>query len=313
VSTVRIYLFRDFSVERDGSLLTSFNKYKVKELFSYLLLNHTRPHRRETLTTLLWSETDPYKSQRNMRQTLWQLQRQLETCFDDEAQRLLLINGDWIQINPQVEIWCDVLRFRRAYERVQGVAGQALDHEITCTLREAVTLYQGELLEGWYQEWCLIERENLQVLFLMMLDKLMDYCESQHNYEEGIGYGMRALRLDLSRERTHRRMMRLYDVAGDRGSAMRQYELCATYLKKEFNEEPTKRTKELYERLSNNQPLTSKLVLKQTHRLDEKLSPSNFDFTHLLSHLAQLVADLDIAYWRIQQEIEAVTELLQGN
>ena len=96
VSVLRIYLFRDFSVEQDGSPFTSFENRKVKELFSYMLLNYTRPHRRETLTTLLWPDINPNKSQRNMRQTLWQLQRQLELNFNNDGQRLLLVNGDWI-------------------------------------------------------------------------------------------------------------------------------------------------------------------------------------------------------------------------
>jgi DNA-binding SARP family transcriptional activator len=160
VSVLRIYLFRDFSVEQDGSPLTGFENRKVKELFAYMLLNYTRPHRRESLTTLLWPDTNPNKSQRNMRQMLWQLQRQLELNFNNDGQRPLLVDGDWIQINPQVEICCDVLLFRRAYERVQGVAGQELDREMAHTLREAITLYRGELLEGWDQEWCLVEREN---------------------------------------------------------------------------------------------------------------------------------------------------------
>jgi hypothetical protein len=29
-------------------------------------------------------------------------------------------------------------------------------------LKDAVNLYCGDLLEGWYQDWCLFERERLQ-------------------------------------------------------------------------------------------------------------------------------------------------------
>jgi DNA-binding SARP family transcriptional activator len=309
---LQVYLFRDFSVERGGSPLSGFENRKVKELFSYLLLNHTRPHRRESLMTLFWPDTDPYKSQRNMRQTLWQLQRQLEQTFDNDGQRLLLVDSDWIQINPQVEIWCDVLLFRGAYQHVKGKTGQELSSKAANTLREAAALYRGELLEGWYQEWCLIERENLQVLFLMMLDKLMDYCEIHHFYEEGITYGMCSLRLDLSRERTHRRMMRLYTLLGDRSSAMRQYEQCVIYLKKELAVEPAERTQDLHQRICNNEPLTHGLALKQAHPLLDKPLATNFDFSRLLSHLTQLTTDLDSAHWRIQQDIKAVTEFLQG-
>ena len=146
----------------------------------------------------------------------------------------------------------------------------------------------------------------------MMLDKLMGYCQSHRYYEEGIGYVIRSLKVDLSRECTHRRMMRLYTIASDRSSALRQYEQCATYLRKELNVEPAARTQELYERICNNEPLTNELAVKQAQRLQDKSLPANVDFSRLLSHLAQLTADLDSACCRIQQDIKAITEFLQG-
>src|SRR5438128_1039451 len=57
-------------------------------------------------------------------------------------------------------------------------------------------LYRGDLLEGWYSDWCLYERERLQHMYLAMLDKLMEYSESHQEYETGQTYGMRALRYD---------------------------------------------------------------------------------------------------------------------
>ena len=76
--------------------------------------------------------------------------------------------------------------------------------------------------------------------------------------------------------------------------------------------EPAARTQELYEHICNNEPLTSELALKQAQRLQDKPLAANVDFSHLLSHLTQLTTDLDSAYWRIQQDIKAVTEFLQG-
>jgi len=40
-------------------------------------------------------------------------------------------------------------------------------------LQEAVRLSYADLLEGWYQDWCLYERERLQNIYLLILDKLM--------------------------------------------------------------------------------------------------------------------------------------------
>ncbi len=62
-------------------------------------------------------------------------------------------------------------------------------------------LYRGDLLEGWYQEWCLFERERLQNAYMLMLDKLMGYCEAHSEYEQGLVYGDLILRLDHASER----------------------------------------------------------------------------------------------------------------
>jgi two-component SAPR family response regulator len=93
-----------------------------------------------------------------------------------------------------------------------------------------VALYHGDLLEDWFQDWCLYERERLQNIYLAALDKLMDYCEASRDYDAGLAYGTRILRHDLARERTHRRLMRLYYLAGDRTSALRQYDRCVQIL-----------------------------------------------------------------------------------
>src|SRR6185295_15496561 len=115
-----------------------------------------------------------------------------------------LVDADWIQIDPAADVWVDVAQVEEAFNQAHGVPGQQLDDDHAEALRKAVCLYHGDLLEGWPQDWCLFERERLQNVYLMMLDKLMAYCEARQQYDEGIVYGATILRLDRARERTHR-------------------------------------------------------------------------------------------------------------
>ena len=62
------------------------------------------------------------------------------------------------------------------------------------------------------------------------------------------------LREDRARERTHRRLMRLYYLAGDRTGALRQYERCAAALRQELDVEPSRRTSELERRIRRDDP-----------------------------------------------------------
>lgn len=248
MTTLRLRLFRRLVAERDGATLPDFEA-KAQELLSYLLLNRQRAHRREALADVLWPDGDPALSKKYLRQALWQLQGAIDAPARIGGSHVVLIESDWIQINPAASIWLDVEQFEQAFVRAQGVTGGELEAPCAQDLRDAVRLYRGDLLEGWHQDWCLFERERLQNCYLSMLDKLMAYCETQARFDEGIAYGASILRLDRAHERAHRRLMRLYALAGDRTAALRQYERCAAALAEELSVPPSQRTTVLLERI----------------------------------------------------------------
>ncbi len=248
MTTLGVRLFRKLAVDRDGVTLPDFES-RAQELFSYLLLYRQRPHRREALADVLWPENDSTQSKKYLRQTLWHLQGIVDARTGPDGRRVLLVEADWIQIDPVADIWLDVAQFEQAFAWAQGGAGRQLDLRSAQGLREAVCLYQGDLLEGWQQDWCLFERERLQNIYLSMLDRLMAFCEDQHQYDDGIAYGASILRLDRARERTHRQLMRLHALAGDRTAALRQYARCVTMLAEELDVSPSHRTIALLERI----------------------------------------------------------------
>src|SRR5207249_3587633 len=119
-------------------------------------------------------------------------------------------------------------------------------------VRNAIELYRGDLLEDCYQSWCLYERQRLQHLYLTMLDKLICYSEANYEYEAGLDYGMRILQYDRAHESTHRRLMRLYYLAGDRTGALRQFGRCVIALKEELDVLPAEPTMSLYKQIREN-------------------------------------------------------------
>jgi DNA-binding SARP family transcriptional activator len=142
-------------------------------------------------------------------------------------------------------------QFESAYRQVQGTQGQWVSDVAARDTAEAVDLYSSGLLEGWYHDWCIFERERLENVYLSMLSKLIAYHESRRDYETAILYGHRILRQERAHERTHWTMMRLYYLAGDRTSALRQYERCASALKEELGVTPAKWTMALREQIMN--------------------------------------------------------------
>ncbi|MGE5139281.1 MAG: AfsR/SARP family transcriptional regulator [Rudaea sp.] len=249
MSTFNIRLFGKVVVQCDGRVIDGLDAHRVQELFCFLVLHRDQPHARESLAGRLWPDTSTSQSRKNLRQAIWQLQSALEPSGAVPGDRILIVEPEWIQFNMSAGCSLDAADVERAYSAVEGRRGMQLDAGAVAMLQAAVDLYQGELLAGWYQDWCLYERERFQHMYLAMLDKLVGYCEGQREYEAGLNYGNRALRTDRARERTHRRVMRLYYLNGNRTEAIRQYARCVEALREELGVEPSASTTALFERI----------------------------------------------------------------
>jgi DNA-binding SARP family transcriptional activator len=249
VATVQVRLFGKFNAHRDERELDCFPSAKSKELFCYLLLHRDRPHPRETLATLFWGECTPEQTRKYLRQTLWQLQHALHELSGRDCRDVMRVDKGSVRLDIGSELWLDVSEFEQAFVPVKGIVGEQMDAAYAETLRKAVCLYEGNLLEGWYQDWCLYHRERLENAYLAMLDKLMGYCEVHEEYEAGISYGEKLLLQDRARERTYCRLMRMRYFAGDRAGALREFQRCTIALKEELGVSPAKQSLELRERI----------------------------------------------------------------
>jgi DNA-binding SARP family transcriptional activator len=301
---LRILLFGKLRVwnEATGEPVAGFESSKVQELFAYILLNQKRHHAREALATLLWRDSGPDQGRKYVRQTLWQLQSALEPHSSPEAPRLLSVEPEWVSLNHDAHFWLDVAEFERLAGGVQGIRGDELESANAASARSAVDLYTGDLLDGWYQDWCLVERERIQNQYLGLLHKLMRYCEAQSRHEEGILFGNRLLGYDRAREHAHRGIMRMLYVSGDRTAALRQYERCVSALDEELGVRPDRRTRDLYEKIRSDQ-------LELTMAVSAPEGAALAEIATRLRRIQMLVTDLQRG---LQQEVQLVERAIQG-
>ena len=252
MSELEIRLFGQVSVTWGGQRLPDLSA-KAFELLSFMLLHRDRAHTREALAEVLWPEAPDPLSKKYLRQTLWQLQSRLAGVgahqHSDPDTSVLAVDSGWIRVNYRPGWWLDVADFEEAYGLCRETAGRDLTHRQVQALESAVALYRGELIASWYQDWCIYERDRLQLTYLAMLEKLMGHCEAKASYAKGVGYGQAILRYDPARESTHRELMRLYYRAGDRTTALRQFERCASAVAEQFSVEPSRATVSLYQQV----------------------------------------------------------------
>jgi DNA-binding SARP family transcriptional activator len=301
MSRIEVRLFGRFALSRGACPVESIGAAKLRELLSYLLLHHDRPHPRERLASLLWPDTTTERSRKYLRQALWQLQAALRGDDGVASAAWLRTETDWIRLDVDGEIDVDVLRFQAAVTAAAIAAGDGpLTADAAASLEAAVELYRGPLLESCYQDWCLRERERLHDLLLDALDLLAAHHEAGRRYATAQQWTMRLLRDDPAREGAHQRLMRLHYLAGNRSRALRQFDACVSALDDELGVEPSAATTELRDRI----------------RAGERLSPTvdagALDLDHVLRQLRDLEHELAGVHGQVRQRLAEVERARAG-
>ena len=232
---LRIRLFGCPAVSRDGGGWLRQTTRSADRLLGYLALNGERPHAREKLAELLWEDAPPERARNALKTTLWRLRQSLEPCEADRGRFLKIGRAGEIGLNFSSDLWCD------AHEFVFALHGPDPGK-----LRDSVLAVEGELLEGFYDDWIIAERERLDNARFGALLQLMTMSTEAGAYEEALNYGRRILDRDPLRESVHRRMIRLHLRLGQRTQALRQYDSCITAIRNELGLEPMPETRALY-------------------------------------------------------------------
>ena len=251
MDTLRIHLFGRLSIQWDGSRVFESLPPKAQELFVYLLLYRERWHTRERLAAELWPEANPSDARSRLRRLMWRLQTGLS---EDTAARLLAVEGDWLSINSEVSLWLDVAVVEETYRRLGMMTGGGLSPAQVAELEGVTELIQGDLLDNWYQEWCVVERERLRIIQISILSHLVSHYVAVGEIERGVAAASRLLQIDRAHEGAHRQLMRLRYMAGDRTGALRQFAICTQVLDEEFSVAPERPTLALYDEIRRELP-----------------------------------------------------------
>ena len=218
-----------FDVQIDDALI-EIKSRKAQSLLAYLLLNLEIQHRREKLAGILWPELDETAARSKLRYTLWQLRKAIGDQF-------ILADKISLTFNPQSNYWFD----GAALEETPG------DRLTTEQLQQAVSVYEGQLLPGFYEDWVSLERDRLQAIFESKIGLLLDRLVIEERWREVLEWGEKWISLGQTPEPAFQALMVAHSQLGDSSSAVRVYQRCVATLDEQLGVEPCKETKEIYE------------------------------------------------------------------
>jgi DNA-binding SARP family transcriptional activator len=207
-------------------------------------------HRRDTMLSLFWPEMDQERARRALRQAVHFLR---STLGADVVQTR---GGEDIGLAGDA-LWCDARAFDDALARGE--------------LAEALELYRGDLLDGFYisdassdfEEWLEKERVRLRQRATTAAWSLSDQSASAGRGAQAAEWARWAAARAPDDERAQRRLMTLLDRQGDRTGALRVYEQLAQRAQTEFEAEPSAESRALVASIRARDKVSATPVLEE--------------------------------------------------
>ena len=214
---------------------------KNQALLAILALAQGEAVTRSRLIGILWAERGEDQARSSLRQGFTALRKALGACgpfplrVDDEE---AAIDLDAIRV--------DTLRFAEAG------ASQAPE-----AIERVLALWRGELLEGLaipdqaVQDWLGEARRGLQARYLDALSRLLAIREGAGDHEKALAAAQCLLASDPVNEEAQRAVMRCHARTGDRGKALKQYQVCKEVLRRDLGIDPDPATEDLFRQIAD--------------------------------------------------------------
>lgn len=197
---------------------------------------------RDQLLDRLWPDKDPKAAAHSLHQALYAARRAITSAGGDGHAALQLAAGTLV-LCPDSDVWIDTEFFART-------AREALDTGDPDQCQDALDLYQGGLLpDDRYVDWIQPHRDQLAQLHDDVVCELARHLEAAGNFAAAADL-LRALiaKAPLD-ESTHRQLMRVYALAGNRSAAIEQFDRLAGALQEELGVSPDESTTALVDEI----------------------------------------------------------------
>ncbi|MBI5651805.1 MAG: AAA family ATPase [Chloroflexi bacterium] len=254
---LQVKMLGEFDVRRDGAPILIPSR-PAQSLLAFLLLTAGTPQRREKIAGLLWPNTSDENARSSLRHELWRLRKTLHAGPPRApVENYLLTDELALAFNVNAPHWLDVAILK--YTRADAPTNDLL---------AALALYRGELLPGFYEDWVVLEREQLYAIFEQKIARALERLLAEHRWQEILDWGERWIALGQSPEAAYRALMIAHSELGDRSRMAAVYQRCIESLRTDLGVEPSQETRALFEQL--------RVAEKKSHHV-EVLTPRTLE------------------------------------
>ncbi|HSL43801.1 MAG TPA: BTAD domain-containing putative transcriptional regulator, partial [Anaerolineales bacterium] len=213
---LQVRLIGKFDIQFDGKPVILSSR-AAQSLFAYLILTAGTLHRREKLAGMLWPDESEQKARTYLRNELWRIRKLLPHPSNVEY---LIVDNLTIGFNPSSAYWLDVAALNNVGDSTSA------DEMII-----GLSCYEGEFLPGFYEDWVVVEREHLQVLFEQKVACLLEMLEKEQRWNDALDWAERWISSAQAPETAFRALMVAYEALGDHAKVTSTFERCKQALR----------------------------------------------------------------------------------
>lgn len=223
---VELRLLRGFRVVHRGRPVEL--PLGAQRVLAFLALRD-HPVSRGSVAGALWPEVSERRAGASLRSALWRLNQPRLRLVDATLTSLALAR------HVRIDLW-------RAGDLAHGV----LERSLRCEdLERSADLLGGDFLPDWSDDWVLMERERFRQLRLHALEALCEQLTLAGRFGQAVDAGLAAVTGEPLRESAHRAVITAHLAEGNRGEALRQYELYRRLVRAELGVVPSPALQEL--------------------------------------------------------------------
>lgn len=275
----------------------------AQSLLAYLVLNAGISHRREKLAGMLWPDSTEANARSYLRHALWRIRRALDV---DSLSWRDYLRADDIAIG---------FRKDSAYRLDTDIVLEMKDATawLVEELTEIVSVYRGELLPGFYDEWTVLERERLRAAFNHKMQLLLDRLVDERRWHDAVQWAEHWIAMGFVPDLGYRALMLSHAGLGDWGGVAEVYQRYVDAMDRELGLEAPQEMQSLFEQLKRRERPT---VARAPPTVDERqvpdLPPARGTAPYLGLHFFD-VPDAELFFGRELLTASLAGRLREGN
>ena len=203
----------------------------TQRLLAFLALRK-KPVKRVFAAGALWPETDDAHAYSSLRSAVSRL--------EPAAERALVVTTTHLKLadSVTVDLW-----------ESEALARKLVGPHASFTVRNSFSAdleaLSADVLEGWYEDWVILEAENWRQLRLHALEALAQDLTEKGSYADATSAAQRAIQADPLRESARARLIKVHIAEGNISEALNEFARYRQTLLGELGLEPTPGLKSL--------------------------------------------------------------------